>query len=386
MVLLRHCKKTACASALVWMAASGWVQAQPAVTQAQAWPPKPALIAHRGASALRPEHTLAAYQKAIDDGADLVEPDLVITRDGVLVARHENAIAILKADGTLQEATTDVADHPEFAARRTTKTIDGKPITGWFVEDFTLAELKTLRARERIPQLRPANAAYDGQFEVPTLQEVITLARSQSERTGRTIGLYLETKHPSYFQSIGQPLEKPLLEILEKNGLNRADAPVFIQSFEVDNLRALHSQTPVRLVQLLTPKGSPFDQIVRHGAQAQSYAQMATPAGLAEIATYAQGVGPSKTMVIPNASGGHGQPTSLVQDAHAVGLQVHVWTLRPENAFLPAHLKSLPANNGAQRGDARADMDAFLRTGIDGVFTDDPAIGRTAIEALKTRP
>ncbi len=386
MVLLRHCKKTACASALVWMAASGWVQAQPAVTQAQAWPPKPALIAHRGASALRPEHTLAAYQKAIDDGADLVEPDLVITRDGVLVARHENAIAILKADGTLQEATTDVADHPEFAARRTTKTIDGKPITGWFVEDFTLAELKTLRARERIPQLRPANAAYDGQFEVPTLQEVITLARSQSERTGRTIGLYLETKHPSYFQSIGQPLEKPLLDILEKNGLNRADAPVFIQSFEVDNLRALHGQTRVRLVQLLTPKGSPFDQTLRHGAQARSYAQMATPAGLADIATYAQAVGPSKTMVIPLANGGHGQPTALVQDAHAAGLQVHVWTLRPENAFLPERLKGQPVGQASQRGDARADMDAFLRTGIDGVFTDDPAVGRAAIEALKTRP
>ena len=378
---LRSCKTTVLASALAWMALAGPAQAQPAAAAAS-WPPQPTLIAHRGASALRPEHTLAAYQQAIDDGADLIEADLVITRDGVLVSRHENAIAILKADGTLQEATTDVADRPEFAARRSTRTIDGKPITGWFVEDFTLAELKTLRARERIPLLRPASAAHDGQFAVATLEEIIVLARTQSERTGRTIGLYIETKHPSYFQSIGQPLEKPLLELLAKHGLDRADAPVFIQSFEVGSLRALRAQTPVRLVQLLAPSGSPFDQ-ARAGVAHTTYAKMATPAGLAEIATYAQGVGPSKSMVIPVAEGGHGRPTSLVQDAHAAGLLVHVWTLRPENAFLPAKLRSAPAGDGAQRGDARADMDAFLRTGIDGVFTDDPAIGRAAINAME---
>ena len=381
MDLLRSCKTTVLASALAWMALAGPAQAQPAAAAAS-WPPQPTLIAHRGASALRPEHTLAAYQQAIDDGADLIEADLVITRDGVLVSRHENAIAILKADGTLQEATTDVADRPEFAARRSTRTIDGKPITGWFVEDFTLAELKTLRARERIPLLRPASAAHDGQFAVATLEEIIVLARTQSERTGRTIGLYIETKHPSYFQSIGQPLEKPLLELLAKHGLDRADAPVFIQSFEVGSLRALRAQTPVRLVQLLAPSGSPFDQ-ARAGVAHTTYAKMATPAGLAEIATYAQGVGPSKSMVIPVAEGGHGRPTSLVQDAHAAGLLVHVWTLRPENAFLPAKLRSAPAGDGAQRGDARADMDAFLRTGIDGVFTDDPAIGRAAINAME---
>ncbi len=384
MELLQTCKKAMLA--LAWMGLAATAQAQPAApAPAASWPPQPALIAHRGASALRPEHTLAAYQKAIDDGADLIEADLVITRDGVLVSRHENAIAILKADGALQEATTDVADRPEFAARRTTRTIDGKAITGWFVEDFTLAELKTLRARERIPLLRPGSAAYDGQFEVATLEEMIALARTQSERTGRTIGLYLETKHPSYFQAMGQPLEKPLLDMLAKHGLNRADAPVFIQSFEVGNLRALRALTPVRLVQLLAPNGSPFDQTLK-GAQGRTYAQMATPAGLAEIATYAQGVGPGRAMVIPVANGGHGRPTSLVQDAHAAGLLVHVWTLRPENAFLPARLRSAPASNGAQRGDARADMDAFLRSGIDGVFTDDPAIGRAALDAMQRKP
>ena len=185
-----------------WAAAALLAAATSSVL-AQAWPPTPTVIAHRGASALRPEHTLAAYQQAIDDGADIIEPDLVITRDGVLVARHENAIAILNADGTVKEATTDVADRPEFAGRKTTRTIDGQTITGWFTEDFTLAEIKTLRARERIPAVRPANLAFDGRFAIPTLQEVIDLAKAQSARTGRTIGIYPETKHPTYFRTIG---------------------------------------------------------------------------------------------------------------------------------------------------------------------------------------
>lgn len=360
-------------------APSGTAPAAPAA----AWPPKPALIGHRGASALRPEHTLASYQQAIDDGADIIEPDLVITRDGVLVARHENAIAILNADGSVKEATTNVADRPEFAGRRATKTIDGQAITGWFAEDFTLAELKTLRARERIPALRPANARFNDQFEIPTLQEVIDLAKAQTARTGRTIGIYSETKHPTYFQSIGLPLEAPLLATLEKNGWNHAGAPVFVQSFEVANLRAIHARSSVRLVQLVAGGGRPYDFAAR--GDARTYADLVTPQGLAEIATYAQGLGPSLGMVIPVAQGAFGQPTALVANAHAAGLMVHPWTLRPENAFLPARLKKDPVADGAQRGDARAAMDAFLATGIDGIFTDDPAVGRAAIDALRRK-
>jgi glycerophosphoryl diester phosphodiesterase len=355
-------------------------------TAQQAWPPTPTVIAHRGASALRPEHTLAAYQKAIDDGADLIEPDLVITKDGVLVARHENAIAILNADGSVKEATTDVVDRPEFAARKATKTIDGKAISGWFTEDFTLAELKTLRARERIPAQRPANVAYDGQFEVPTLQEVIDLAKAQSAKTGRTIGIYPETKHPTYFQSIGQPLEAPLLALLEKNGWNHRDAPVFVQSFEVANLQAIRKLSTVRLVQLVASSGRPYDFVAQGGANTRSYADLLTPEGLQQVATYATAIGPFKTLVLPVKDGLPGEPTGLVQRAHAAGLAVHIWTLRPENAFLPEGLKAAPTRNGTQRGDSVAEISAYLSAGIDGFFTDDPAVGRAAVQAFVRSP
>lgn len=354
-----------------------------AAAGSKAWPPKLALIAHRGASAVRPEHTLEAYRVAIAAGADFIEPDLVITRDGVLVARHENAIAILNADGSLKEATTNVADVREFAARKTTKTIDGKAITGWFVEDFTLAELKTLRARERIPAVRPANVRYNDQFEIPTLQEIIDLAKAETARTGRTVGIYPETKHPTYFQSIGKPLESALLQVLDHNGWNSAQAPVFVQSFEVANLRQLRAASTVRLMQLVSPKGQPYDAVAQ--GQKLSYADMVTPEGLAQIATYATGIGPSKSMVVPVKDGKNAAPTALVRQAHAAGLAVHVWTLRPENAFLPASLKAHPVENGATRGNAAADFEAFLRTGVDGVFTDDPAVGRTAIQAYRSR-
>ena len=343
-------------------------------------PPHPVLIAHRGASALRPEHTLAAYRQAIADGADFIEPDLVITRDGVLVARHENAIAILHADGSVKEATTDVADRPEFAARRTTKTIDGERITGWFTEDFTLAELKTLRARERIPKVRPANTRFDGQFEIPTLQEVIDLARTETQRTGRTIGIYPETKHPTYFQSIGLPLEPPLLAALDAEGWNHAGAPVFVQSFETANLRALRARSTVRLIQLVAGSGRPYDLAAQPGpGPARTYADLLTPAGLAEIATYANSIGASKGLVVPVRDGALAAPTPLVARAHAAGLLVHVWTLRPENAFLPLALKGAPATDGAVRGDAQAEAEAFLAAGVDGVFADDPATVRAAL-------
>jgi glycerophosphoryl diester phosphodiesterase len=349
---------------------------------AQAWPPTPTVIAHRGASALRPEHTLAAYQQAIDDGSDIIEPDLVITRDGVLVARHENAIAILNADGTVKEATTDVVDRPEFAGRKTTKTIDGQTITGWFTEDFTLAEIKTLRARERIPAVRPANLAFDGRFAIPTLQEVIDLAKAQSARTGRTIGIYPETKHPTYFRTIGLPLEPPLLAVLDRNGWNHRDAPVFVQSFEVGNLQAIRQHSSVRLVQLVAPSGRPYDSVAQGNANARSYADLITPAGLREVARYANAIGPFKTLVVPVKDGLPGEPTSLVAMARAEGLAVHIWTLRPENVFLPQGLRKAPASDPTVRGDSMAEIIAYLRAGIDGFFTDDPAVGRAAVRAL----
>lgn len=355
----------------------------PASTVAQAGPVRPTLIAHRGASAVRPEHTLEAYREAIRAGADWIEPDLVITRDGVLVARHENAIAILHADGSLQEATTNVTERPEFAARKTTKTIDGVAITGWFVEDFTLAELKTLRARERIPAIRPANVRFNDQLEIPTLQEVIDLAKAESAQRGRTIGIYPETKHPTYFQSIGLPLEPALLQVLDHNGWNHAQAPVLVQSFEVRNLQQLRQRSTVRLMQLVTPKGRPYDAVA--AGLPTTYADMVTEAGLAQIATYAYGIGLSKSMVIRVVDGKNTPVSPLVAQAQKAGLKVHAWTLRPENAFLPASLQVRPLANGALRGHAQVDMEDFVRSGIDGVFTDDPALGMQVLQRLGWR-
>ena len=354
----------------------------PGVKSAANWPPVPTLIAHRGASALRPEHTLAAYTQAIEDGANIIEPDLVSTKDGVLVARHENAIAILNPDGTVREATTDIVDRPEFASRKATKTIDGTAVTGWFTEDLTLAELKTLRARERIPAVRPANVAFNGQFQVPTFQEVIDLAKSKSIEKGRTIGVYPETKHPTYFKSIGLPLEKRLLDMLALNGWNSKDAPVFIQSFEVANLKEIRGLTAARIVQLLSSAGRPYDFVAAGAAETRSYADLITPAGLKEVASYANGIGPSKDMVIPVVNGALGTPTSLVTNAKAAGLVMHVYTLRPENAFLPANLKKAPVTDNTVRGDSIAEIQTFLQAGVDGFFTDDSAVGREAIRTF----
>ncbi len=346
------------------------------------WPPVPTLIGHRGASALRPEHTIAAYTQAIEDGANIIEPDLVSTKDGVLVARHENAIAILNTDGSVREATTDIVDRPEFASRKTTKTIDGNAITGWFTEDLTLAELKTLRARERIPAIRPANVAYNGQFQVPTFQEVIDLAKSKSAEKGRTIGIYPETKHPTYFKSIGLPLEKRLVDTLAANGWNSKAAPVFIQSFEVANLKEMRTMTSARIVQLLSSSGRPYDFVAAGASETRSYADVITPAGLKEVATYANAIGPSKDMVIPLVSGNLGTPTALVANAKAAGLAVHIYTLRPENNFLPLSLKKAPITDGTLRGDSVTEIQTFLQTGIDGFFTDDPAVGKEAIRTF----
>ena len=316
---------------------------------------RPLVIAHRGASGERPEHTRASYALAIAQGADFIEPDLVATKDGVLVARHENEIS----------ETTDVAAHPEFAGRRTSKTIDGRTVSGWFTEDFTVAELKTLRARERLPQLRPGNLAW-GDETIPTLDEVIALAKAHG------VGIYPETKHPSYFRSIGLPLEPPLLAALDKAGWTTSDAPVFVQSFEVANLKMLRGHTKVRLIQLVEATGAPAD------GGAASYAAMLTPAGLAAIAGYADGIGPAKSLVIPRDGGGRSlAPTTLVADAHAAGLAVHPWTFRAENQFLPAELRR--GVDAGAHGDLAAEIRAFVAAGVDGVFADYPGVAREVV-------
>jgi glycerophosphoryl diester phosphodiesterase len=334
-------------------------------------PTTPIVIAHRGASGYRPEHTLEAYRLAIEMGADFIEPDLVSTKDGVLVARHENEIS----------GTTDVADQSGFASRRTTKTIDGGEVEGWFTEDFTLAELKTLRARERLPQLR--GTAHDGRYTIPTLDEVIALAKEESAARGREIGIYPETKHPTYFQSIGLALEEPLLAALERAGWREASAPVFIQSFETANLRRLREVTGVRLVLLIESAGRPYDFAA--AGDPRAYDDLLTPAGLAEVAAYADGIGPHKDRVIPrDADGRLSSPTSLVADAHAAGLVVHPWTFRAENFFLPANLRAGdPADPAfpARHGDLTAEIAAFLAAGVDGVFADFPDVAARVIGA-----
>ncbi len=331
-----------------------------AMTRAPSLSP-PIVIGHRGASGLRPEHTLASYTLAIEQGADFIEPDLVLTKDDVFVARHENDIT----------DTTDVATHLEFAARKATKTIDGEKHVGWFTEDFTLAELKTLRARERLPQLRPDNMRFNGQFEIPTLAEIIALAKRRSQELGRTIGIYPETKHPSYFASIGHPMEARLAAELKRAGWSKASDPVFIQSFEVANLRQLHKLTGIRLIQLMDAKGGPADNAE------PSYASMSTPDGLKKVATYAWGIGPNKEMI----QKGGDAPTTLVADAHGAGLRVHPWTFRAENFFLPSRFR--------QGVDPRAhgllvdEIDRYLALGIDGFFTDFPYLGVQARNAAK---
>jgi glycerophosphoryl diester phosphodiesterase len=326
---------------------------------------EPLVIAHRGASGYRPEHTLAAYALGARMGADYIEPDLVSTKDGVLVARHENEIG----------GTTDVASHPEFAGRRTTKTIDGVSITGWFTEDFTLAELKTLRAIERIPAVRQRNTLYNGRYEVPTLQEVIDLARRLSRELDRPIGIYPETKHPTYFRGIGLDLEDPLVRVLRRNDLDERRSNVFVQSFEIGNLQELDDRIGTPLVQLFGATGAPYDTVA--SGNPKPYSEMATQAGLREIARYADGVGPEKGYVIPrDAAGNLTAPTTFVRDAHRNDLVVHPYTFRNENAFLPANLRVGTDPNAY--GNAFGEYAAFYAAGVDGLFSDNPD---TAIEA-----
>jgi glycerophosphoryl diester phosphodiesterase len=302
---------------------------------------RPIVIAHRGASGYRPEHTLEAYRLAVELGADYIEPDLVSTKDGVLVARHENNLL----------GTTDVALRPEFADRRTTRLVDGRQVTGWFTEDFTVAEIKTLRATERLPLVRPGNVVYDGRFEIPTFDEVLQLADDESRRTGREIGVAPETKHPSYFAELGLAPEPPLVRSLKAFGLDRADAPVIIQSFEVDNLRSLDQLTAAPIVQLVD----------------LHQAERLTPSGLREISTYAEWVGPHKCLVLPTP---HAGPSPVADEAHRAGLRVVAWTVREENQFLaPAYRLGTDPN---ARGDFHAEVAALVEAGIDAVFADYP--------------
>lgn len=322
---------------------------------------RPIVIGHRGASGYRPEHTLASYTLAIEQGADYIEPDLVSTKDGILVARHENEIG----------STTDAAQR--FPDRKTTKQVDGSPVEGWFVEDLTLAELKTLRARERLPF---RDHQFDGQFEIPTFEEVLDLMQKKTAETGRAIGIYPETKHPTYFTSIGLPLEEKVVAALHARGFTEASAPVFIQSFELGSLKKLRALTKLKLVMLLGEESErPYDLVT--ASDTRTYGDLAKPAGLAEIARIASGIGPSKTLLWPAMTNGRLlAPSTLVTDAHAQKLLVHPYTFRKEELFIsPDH-----------RFDPIVEMTEFLKLGIDGMFTDFPDLGVQARDQALAAP
>ena len=323
---------------------------------------RPLVIAHRGASGHRPEHTVAAYELAIRQGADYLEPDVVVTRDGVLIVRHENELS----------TTTDIAARPELARLQTTKRIDGRTVRGWFAEDLTLEQVKSLRVRERLPS---RSHAWDGQFPVLTLQEVLRLAKAWEEERGRPIGLYPETKHPTYFRSIGLPLEEPLLELLGRAGYDSAEAPVFIQSFESRNLRDLRRKTDLRLVQLLDQgPGRPFDLAAR--GDLRTYQDLCRHEELAKIRAYADAIACHKGLIVPGGPAGRLlAPTSLVADAHAQGLEVHAWTFRSEPQFLPEDYGGAPEREYEQ----------FFDIGVDGVFTDFPDAA-SAVRERRTTP
>jgi len=334
---------------------------------------KPLVYGHRGCSALRPEHTLGSYAKAIQDGADFVEPDLVMSKDGVLIARHENNIA----------ETTDIATRPEYASRKTSKTVDGQQQAGWFVEDFTLAELKTLRAIERLGPVRPESQSYNGQFQLLTFDEVIDFVAAEAAARGRSIGLVPELKHSTYHAGIGLPLEGRFVETLAAYAYTRT-APVQVQSFEIANLRALRAKlgkpANLKLIQLVGEGAIVPADVIKAGGKL-TFADMITPAGLREMATYADVLSPPTRAVIPLGPDGRlAAPTSLIADAHAAGLQVVTWTFRPENRFLAADFRSADGENARNPVGSIAEIRHYVATGIDGFFTDDPALGRAAVD------
>ena len=355
----------------------------------------PLVIGHRGASGYRPEHTLEAYTLAIQQGAHYIEPDLVMSRDGVLLARHEPMLARVNLDAAgnivrdingqptinRTDTSTNVWQLPQYAGRLTVKTLDGVKVGGWWAEDFTAAEIRSdIRAQERLRDLRTGNNAYNDRFVIPTLQEVIDLAKSKSVELGRPIGVYPETKHPTYFAAHTtanglQRMEDLLLQTLHANYGNVANAPVYIQSFEVGNLQYMGALTNLRVVQLLSSGGRPYDFTV--AGDIRTYADLATPGGLDFINDYAQGVGANTNLMIPLIGGNLGTPTTLVADAHAKGLEVHGWTFRAENAFLPNNFDI--GADPAALGNMAGQVNAFLALGMDGFFTDHPDIGVAAV-------
>jgi glycerophosphoryl diester phosphodiesterase len=341
------------------MTSSGTAEGPPDAAVPALFTRKPLVIGHRGASGYRPEHTLASYELAARMGADFIEPDVVSTKDHVLVVRHENEIS----------GTTDVAEHPEFASRHVTKTVDGTAISGWFTEDFTLAELRTLRAKERLPGVRQQNTLYDGRWGIPTLHEVFQLRERLTNELNRPIGIIPETKHPTYFSSLGLALESTLVEMVREFGLDSPQAPMAIQSFELNNLVDLRETYGIKASQVLltSVSGKGF-------GDTQTYDELLTPAGLRFISTWVSTIGPAKNQVIPlDPDGSLGTPTSLVSDAHAAGLTVMPYVFRAENAFLPADLQVGSSANDVGRGIAEGVI--FMRAGIDGLFCDQPDIG-----------
>lgn len=315
----------------------------------------PIVIAHRGVPGHRLEHTRPSYELGIAEGADYIEPDVVSTKDRILVVRHENEIG----------GTTDVAAHPEFVDRRVTKLVDGEQLTGWFTEDFTLAELKTLRAKERIPELRPQNTALAGQEQILTFDEVLDIAE-QSERE-LPVGVYVETKHPTYFAGLGIDLNDLLIEVLERRGQNHSDAKVIIQSMEMGNLRRLRPRTALTLIQLMELGTAPYDLVA--AGDTRGYDDLTGADELKTIAEYADGIGPHKGMVISRDKNAClDADTGLVDRAHAAGLLVHIWTMRDENHFLPADFRTSTVDG--EVGDAEAEYLRFFAVGIDGVFSD----------------